>query len=164
MTIRTLLVPLLALLLGACGFHLRGQEGMPFHTLYLDASNPNTLFIGDLRRSLEDNRITLVNSAEQADVVLNIASETPDKQILTLGATGRVTEFRLVYRISLRAYDLRKHDWLPAEEITTQRDLSYDDTEILAKESEEQLLYQGMRSDMVEQIVRRLSHAKPLPQ
>lgn len=164
MMMRALLVPLLALLLGACGFHLRGQEGMPFHTLYLDAGDPNTLLIGDLRRSLEDNHITLVNSAEQADVVLNIVSETSDKQILTLGATGRVTEFRLIYRVSLRAYDLKKQDWLRAEEIATQRDFSYDDTLILAKESEERLLYQSMRSDMVEQIIRRLSHAKPMPQ
>jgi LPS-assembly lipoprotein len=41
------------------------------------------------------------------------------------------------------------------------RDYSYDDTEILAKESEETLLYQSMRSEMVQQIVRQLSRAKP---
>jgi len=33
-----------------------------------------------------------------------------------------------------------------------------------AKEAEEALLYQSMRSDMVRQIVRRLSRAKPQPQ
>lgn len=160
---RTLLL-LTTLLLAACGFHLRGQAGMPFGTLYLDAANPNTAFIADLRHSLEANKVRLVSSAEQADVVLNIVSEIPEKQILTLGGSGRVTEFQLRYRVSLRAYDLKQRDWIPAEEITMRRDYFYDDTKILAKEAEESLLYQSMRSDMVQQIVRRLSRAKPQPQ
>jgi LPS-assembly lipoprotein len=44
------------------------------------------------------------------------------------------------------------------------RNYTYDDAMILAKEAEENLLYQSMRGDMVQQIVRRLSHAKPQPQ
>jgi len=152
------------LLLSACGFHLRGQAGMPFATLYLDAANPNTALIGDLRSNLEANKIRLVNSAEQADVVLNIVSEIPEKHILTLGGSGRVNEFQLIYRVSLRAYDLRQQDWIPAEDMVLRRDYTYSDTQVLAKESEEALIYQSMRSDMVQQILRRLSHAKPQPQ
>ena len=155
---------LTTLLLTACGFHLHGQAGMPFNTLYLDAASASTPFIADLRRNLEANKVKLVNTAEQADVVLNIVSEIPEKQILTLGGSGRVNEFQLHYRVSLRAYDLKQQDWIPAEEIVLRRDYSYDDTKILAKEAEEALLYQSMRSDMVQQIVRRLSRAKPQPQ
>lgn len=161
---RMIALLLTALLLTACGFHLRGQAGMPFTTLYLDAANPNTPLIVDLRRNLEANKVKLVNKADQADVVLNIVSEIPDKQILTLGGSGRVSEFQLIYRVSLRAYDNQLRDWIPAEEMVLRRDYSYDDTKILAKEAEEALLYQTMRSDMVQQIVRRLSHAKPQPQ
>ena len=160
---RTLLI-LTVLLLTACGFHLRGQAGMPFKTLYLDAPNSNTPFVNDLRRNLEANKVKLVGSAEQADVILNIVSELPDKQILTLGGSGRVNEFELRYRVSLRAYDLKGMDWIPAEEMMLRRDYSYDDTKVLAKEQEEMLLYQSMISDMVQQVVRRLSRAKPIPQ
>lgn len=160
---RTLLL-LTVLLLTACGFHLRGQAGMPFNALYLDAANSGTPFIADLRRNLEANKVRLVSTAEQADVVLNIVSEIPEKQILTLGGSGRVNEFQLRYRVSLRAYDLKGQDWIPAEEVMLRRDYVYDDTKVLAKEAEETLLYQSMRSDMVQQIVRRLSRAKPQPQ
>jgi len=155
---------LTTLLLTACGFHLRGQAGMPFNTLYMDAANPGTPFIADLRRNLEANKVRLVNSAKEADVVLNIVLEIPEKQILTLGGSGRVNEFQLRYRVSLRAYDLKQQDWIPAEEMVLRRDYIYDDTQVLAKEAEEILLYQSMRSDMVQQIVRRLSRAKPQPQ
>jgi len=152
-----------ALLLSACAFHLREQMAMPFKTLYLDAENPNTPFISDLRRSLDANHVQLVSSASEADVVLKIVFESADKQILTLGSNGRVNEFRLSYRISLRAYDLKQQDWIPAEEMEMHRDFSYDDTIVLAKEAEAALLYKSMRSDMVQQIMRRLSRAKPQP-
>lgn len=161
---RLLILLLMSLLLTACGFHLRGQAGMPFNTLYLDAANSGTPFIADLRRNLEANKVKLVSTAEQADVVLNIVSEISEKQILTLGGSGRVNEFQLRYRLSLRAYDLKGQDWIPAEEVMLRRDYVYDDTKVLAKEAEETLLYQSMRSDMVQQIVRRLSRAKPQPQ
>jgi LPS-assembly lipoprotein len=152
------------LMLSSCAFHLREQADMPFKTLYLEAENPKTLFIADLRRSLEANDVKLASAAAQADVILNIVFERPEKQILTLGGDGRVNEFRLSYKISLRAYDLKQLDWMPAEEIYLYRDFSYDDSIVLAKEAEEALLYQNMRSDMVQQIVRRLSRAKPQQQ
>ena len=159
-----LLVLLTAVMLTACGFHLRGQAGMPFDTLYLNAANPGTPFIAELRRNLEANKVRLVGSADKADVVLNIVFEIPEKQILTLGGSGRVNEFQLRYRVSMHAYDLKQREWIPAEEMILRRDYIYDDTQILAKEAEEALLYQSMRSDMVQQIVRRLSRAKPQAQ
>ena len=160
---RLLLIAIIILLTG-CGFHLRGQADFPFETLYLKTSNPGTAFIGDLRRNLEANRVTLVDSAEEADVVLDIVYEVADKQVLTLGGDGRVNEFRLNYRVSLRAYDLKQQEWIPAEEFVQRRDLTFDDTQILAKEAEDKLLQKNMRSDMVQQIMRRLGRAKPLPQ
>jgi LPS-assembly lipoprotein len=151
----------LAMLLTACGFHLRGDVMMPFKTLYIEAANPLSPLIIELRRNLESSHVHLVEKAEQAEVVLNVSSEIPEKKILTLGGSGRVSEYLLGYRVSLRAYDQTQREWLPAVELQLSRDFTYDDTQILAKESEEATLYQSMRSDMVQQIMRRLSHAKP---
>jgi LPS-assembly lipoprotein len=63
--------------------------------------------------------------------------------------------------VTLSAYDKQEQIWMPEEELTLYRNFTYDDTKILAKESEEKLLVQSLRSDMVQQIVRRLSRAKP---
>jgi LPS-assembly lipoprotein len=147
------------LLLDACGFHLRGQVFIPFETIYLQATNPNSPFISELRRNLESGKVKIVDSPDKAELALDIVSENTQKQVLTLGADGRVNEFRLFFRVSLRAYDHEK-DWIPAEEIALRRDYSYDDTKVQAKEAEETLLYQSMRSEMVQQIMRRLSRAK----
>jgi LPS-assembly lipoprotein len=164
MGLRSYLLLTLALLLGACGFHLRAQAAMPFKTIYLAAANQDSPFTKELRRNLEENNLRLVSAAEQADIVLDIVSETPDKQILSLSGSGRVNEFKLLYRVSLRAHDLKQQEWIPAEEFVMRRDYYYDDKNVAAMEAQETLLYQSMRSDMVQQIIRRLSRAKPQPQ
>lgn len=156
------LVLLSVILLTACGFHLRGEARMPFASLYIEAASPNSPLIAEIRRDLEANNVKLVSTPDKADVILNIASDTTDKQILTLGGSGRVSEFQLRYRVSLRAYDREQREWLAADELQLNRDFSYNDAQILAKEAEEALLYQTMRSDMAQQIIRRLSHAKPV--
>ena len=166
MAMRTiLLVPvlMLTLLLGACSFHLRGEGAfaLPFQTLYVKSANDYSPFITELKRAIEVSSVQITDSPEQAQLTLHIVSETQDRQILSLSGGGRVREYRLQYRISLRAYDLKQQDWLAPEEITLRRDFSYDDTQILAKEQEEALLYQNMRGDAVQQVLRRLNHAKP---
>ncbi len=137
---------------------------MPFKSIFLDTTNPKSPFITELRRDLESSQVKLTGTAEQADVVLKIVSEFSDTQILTLSSSGRVTEYRLIYRVSLRAYDHKKQEWIPAEIMELHRDYTYDDTIVLAKESEAALLTHSMRSEMADQIVRRLSRAKPQPQ
>ncbi len=155
---------LLALSLAGCGFHLRGHnkqvQNFPFTSLHLKSATPSP-FVSDLQSSLELYKIKLTATAAEADLTLDIASEATDKQILALSGAGQVLEFQLRYRVSLRAYDKQLNDWLPAGEISLQRTLTYDAAQVLAKEQEEALLFNDMRSDAVQQVMRRLSRAKP---
>ena len=154
----------LTLSLSACGFHLRGHDlqsaAFPFKSLYLKYS-AQTPFITDLQNNLQLYKITLATSSEQADLTLDISGENSSKKILALSGAGQVLEYELRYRVSLRAYDKQMQEWMPADEILLLRTLTYDATQILAKEQEEVLLYRDMRSDAVQQIMRRLSRAKP---
>ena len=53
---------------------------------------------------------------------------------------------------------------MPQTSIALTRDITFADTDVLAKEAEEQLLFRDMQSDMVQQILRRLAAAKrPTP-
>jgi len=162
--IQMLVMLIAAVLLTGCGFHLRGQATMQFKTLYLDAANPGTALIRELRSSLEANKVELLDSPKQADVVLNIVSEMPDKQILTLDASGHVNEFELYYRVSLRGYDQQHNDLIPAEVIAMHVDFPYDSNHVMAMSTQESMLYQSMRTDMVQRIVQRLSRIKLKPE
>jgi LPS-assembly lipoprotein len=156
---------LLVLALMGCGFHLRGHSAfaLPFQRLFVQTSNEYAPFVNELKIAIKANDVEITKTPEQAQLTLQIVSEVADKQILSLSSAGRVLEYRLQYRVSLRAFDQKQHEWLAPQEITLRRDYSYDDTQLLAKQQEEALLYQNMRTDAVQQVMRRLNHAKPAP-
>jgi LPS-assembly lipoprotein len=47
-------------------------------------------------------------------------------------------------------------------EIVQQRDISFNESAVLAKEAEEVLLYRDMQSDIVQQLLRRLAAVRPV--
>ncbi len=159
MTVRALLLSVV-LLLSACGFHLRGQTQFPFHSVYIQAP-AETPFVAALRRGLSANKVDVMTAPGNSDLTLDIAYEATDRQIIALSGAGHVIDYLLRYKVSLRAYDRQHDEWLPATEITLQRDLPYDDTQVLAKEQEAAMLYGEMRTDAAQQVLRRLSLAKP---
>jgi len=144
----------------ACGFHLRGEAHYPFETMFLN-SPPALPITTELKRSLEAAGSTkLVSAADKAQVVLDISSVEDNKQILSLSGGGKVREFLLTKRILFRVHDNEGNDWLPAAEVLVRRTYTYNDTEALAKEAQEQRLWREMQGDAVQQIVRRLQAAK----
>ncbi len=150
--------------LSACGLHLRGHgaadKQFAFHSIYIKAPGETT-FTKTLRRNLASYKLAVQTAPGQSDLTLDVVYETTDKQITALNASGHVIEYLLRYRVSLRAFDRQNKDWLPASEITLQRILPYDDTLVLAKQQEELMLYDDMRMDAAQQVLRRLSYARP---
>ena len=88
-------------------------------------------------------------------------SEAREKHILSLSAAGRAREFQLRYRVGFRVHDGKGGDFLPASQVQLTRDVTFNDSAVLAKETEEQLLYRDMQFDMVQLIMRRLAAAQP---
>jgi LPS-assembly lipoprotein len=147
----------LAATLSACGFHLRNQQDLPFATMYVEASGYSA-FVADLKRAISAGTKTrIVEQADQAQASLSVLSEGREKVILSLSGGGKVREFQLRYKVSYRLRDPGGKDLLATGEILLKRDLIYDDTQVLAKESEENLLYRDMQGDAVQQLLRRLS-------
>ena len=150
----------IALLVAACGFQLRGSATLPFSTLYVQAP-PTSQFATQLKRAVRSGSGTrIAERPEQAEVILHIMNELQEKQILSLGGGGRVSEYQLRYRVSFRLTDSKNREHIPASEIVLRRDYSFSDDQALSKESEEALLYRDMRNDAVHQLVRRLQAAK----
>jgi LPS-assembly lipoprotein len=136
---------------------------VPFDTLYIpDAKTGIAL---DLKRNIEaGTNAKVVDDPKKADAILELSGESREKIILSLTGTGRVREFRLRYRMGYRVHDGKGGEYVPPSVVQLQRDVTYDDSAILAKEAEEQLLFRDMQTDMVQQVLRRLSSAeRPQP-
>jgi len=152
---RHVLVFLLAMLAG-CGFRLRGTADVPFQALYVPNSEAGIAL--DLKRNVQaGTQAKVVADAKQADAILVFSEEIREKNILSLTSAGRVREFQLRYRVGFRVHDGKGGDYVPQTQIALTRDITFNDTDVLAKEAEEQLLFRDMQSDMVQQIMRRLA-------
>jgi len=154
----------LAAFLPACGFQLRGTAALPFDTLYMPPITTAGIAL-DLKRSIQSGtRTTVVDDVKKAEAVLEFSQEAREKHILSLAATGRVREFQLRYRVAFRVHDGKGGEFLPLSTVELTREVTFNDTEVLAKETEEQLLYRDMQFDMVQQIMRRIAASqRPKP-
>jgi LPS-assembly lipoprotein len=153
------LVALLGLV-SACGFRPAGLVTMPFERLYVPTGDYAS-FAAEFRRYLESGSKTqLTGRPDQAQAVLEILNERRERLILSLSETGRVREYLLRYRVSYRLLDATRRELIPNTEIVLQRDLTYDDTELLGKENEAELLYKDMQNDAVLQLARQLAAAR----
>ena len=154
---RFVLLTLASLLIAGCGFQLRGQADLPFERIYVETEG-FSLFAAELRRVVQTgNAVEVMDTAEQAQVVLKVLADRREKTILSLSRSGSVSEFQLLYQVSYRVMDNRMKDLVAPSEISLRRIMTYDDTEILGKESEEQMLFSDMQDDAVQQMLRRLS-------
>jgi len=158
------LAVLALLALAGCGFQLRGAADLPFETIHVPGATGGIAL--DLKRNIQSGtRTRVVDDPGQAQAVLQFIEEARLKEVLSLTTAGRVREFRLIYRVGFRVHDGKGAEFLPASAINLTRDVTFNDAEILAKESEEALLYRDMQFDMVQQVMRRLEAARrPKPQ
>lgn len=145
-------------IVAGCGFQLRGESPLPFSSAYVEAA-PNSPLAPLLRRALDANR-KLALSKEWAAVSIRLGGESREKNILTLSGTGKVREFRLIHRVNVSAVDKEGREVLAPSLIQLNRDFSYSDEQIMAKEAEEALLHKEMEQDILRQIMRRLGYVQ----
>lgn len=155
---------LAAWLLAACGFHLRGADDqftLPFKTIYLGF--PETSLLGiELRRNIRaSDHTTVLSDPKSAQAILEVLSESRAKTILSLNSQGLVREYSLNYVLRFRVRDHLGKELLAPTEIALKRSISFNESQVLAKEGEEAMLFRDMQSDLVQQILRRLAAIKP---
>lgn len=151
-------------LLAACGFQLRRAPDFAFDAILVGAP-PNSPLANELRRNIASTGKVQVLEAAQLDkaqVVLDLLQEQREKVVVGLNATGQVREFQLRTRVRFRLRTPRGKELIPDTELLQQRDISFSESAVLSKESEENLLYRDMQSDLVQQLMRRLAAVKAL--
>lgn len=152
---------LLTSLLAGCGFQLRGSADLPFARLYIDG-NRNSVFVNDLARNIRSASHTqLTEKPQDAEAVLALQYEARLKDILSIGADGRVREFRLLYRVIYQLKDSKGVALAPPAAIVLHRDITFNDADVLAKEAEEGMMFADMQRDAVQLLLRRLTAFKP---
>ena len=162
-----------AMLLAGCGFKLRGAATYAFDTIAVNASQ-NGAIAAELRNALGSRLRENVASAASktagtsatapapAQVTIEILQELRERSVAGVNAAGQVRELQLRIRVKFRLRNASGKDIIEDTEILQQRDISFNESAVLAIEVEEALLYRNMQTDIVQQLLRRLAAVKSI--
>jgi len=152
-----------AVALVGCGFKLRSSQTYAFQTLAVTPER-NGLVAADLIRYFGKAIVPLVpvRGSEPPQVIVDILQEVRDKTVVGVNASGQVREFQLRLRLQFRVRLPDGRELIGLTEISQQRDISFNESAVLAKEAEEVLLFRDMQNDILQQLLRRLAAIKSL--
>jgi LPS-assembly lipoprotein len=146
--------------LTGCGFELRKPPRYAFSTMYSGIPIVSPFGV-KLKRSLESSgQVEVINDprqVERTEVIFDQLFELREKVVVGRTSTGAIREFQLRLRYRFRVRSRNGVELIPDTEITLNRDINFNETGALSKESEEALLYKDMENDLVLQIQRRLA-------
>ena len=149
--------------LAGCGFQLRSSQTFAFQTLAVTPER-NGLVAADLIRYFGKSVVPLVpvRGSEPPQVIVDVLQEAREKNVVGINASGQVREFQLRLRLQFRMRLPDGRELIAPTEISQQRDISFNESAVLAKEAEEVLLFRDMQNDLLQQLLRRLAAIKSL--
>jgi LPS-assembly lipoprotein len=169
------LLLLVAAMLSACGFNVRGsarQSGDQIvGDVFLFEAEPVSVAV-QLRNALTAQQVRFVPKADQADTIIILDNEKLSRRVASVSASGRVSEYELLHAVDLRVlrssegFDLDQVDSAKlaaelidvseAQTVSVIRDYTYDETDVLAKDDEEQILREEMQQELLRHLVLRI--------
>ena len=152
------MLALTALLLAACGFQMRGATNVPpeMARTYIAAEDQRSLFYRRLRDSLRGAGVNVVDTPVEATAIFSIMSDIPGQRVLSVSARNVPREYEVFYSIF---YSVATEDvtLLEPRSQTLTRDYTWDETQVLGKEKEEELLREAIVDDLVRIVLIQLS-------
>jgi len=152
------LAALFALLLSACGFHLREPLTLPpdLAGVQIVARDPYSPLAQALTRSLERSGLEVPESRGPGVALLEILSERWESQAISVDQFGRAQEFTLRYAAVFRLEDGRGEELVPRQIIELSRDYVSLPSDSTGSESEREMLSREMQREMAAAVLRRV--------
>lgn len=146
------------LMLGACGFHLKGQSGALHTPAYKNwRIEGGQALQFPLETALHQVSVRVTDTGG-APMTLRINNISQRKETYTITRAAAINEYLLVLTVEAQVLKHGEPAGRPMT-VSVRRILDYADNEILGKQ-EEETLWAEMRQDAAEQIVRRLTFLK----
>jgi LPS-assembly lipoprotein len=149
--------------LGGCGFKLRASQAMAFNTIAVTPERGAGV-AADLARYFSASLKPVAPGKGEAapEVILDIVRELREKTVVGVNTSGQVREYQLRLAVTFKLRTPQGRELIAPTEIEQRRDISFNESAVLAKEAEEVLLYRDMQTDIVQQLLRRLAAVKNL--
>ena len=143
-------------LAAGCNFKLRQPPKLAFETIALLGFAPRSPLADELKRQLLQ-QVRVIDAPDKAQIVLHALTDTREKSVVASTSAAQVRELQLRLKFHFRADTPGGRALIPRVEMLLKRDLSYSESQALAKEVEEAELFREMQADVVAQVLRRLA-------
>jgi LPS-assembly lipoprotein len=153
-----LVILLVSMSLGACGFHLRGANDfeLELSEIYIVVSDN----YGDLHRMLNgaftQAGVTVVTTPSDLAYNLSVSGERHTRRAVATTRTISVSEYELRLEVRIALTNLSGEEIFPMSTLGTERIYTFDRGSLVGSIAEEKLLREEMRADLVRQILRRV--------
>ncbi|HXW10230.1 MAG TPA: LPS assembly lipoprotein LptE [Steroidobacteraceae bacterium] len=143
--------------LTGCGFHLQGAGQLPEDSrrVYISTSDELTPFAVELRRAIERSGGTIASGSAAADLVVRIERDRSGRRVLSVSARNTPQEYEIYYNVEYTV-DREGEQVVERQPLELIRNLSFDQSQLLAKDREEAILRDAMARDLAMLVVRRL--------
>ncbi len=157
---RCTLTLLLAALAG-CGFQLRGGAGgssLPdaWQPMHLNTPSPNSELSRVVRTRFTASGIRWLPASEAA-YWLELGNERFNQRNLSINAQARAAEFELTLRARFAVRDSDGNLLLPPDDAIVTKQMENDPRNVVGKAEEIRILRSEMRTELAQQIMRRIS-------
>lgn len=147
------------LTLTGCGFQLRGSSPVPAALQPLAIDCPASLpgqFCQSLREQLELGGIELRNPG-QADYLLRLSDYRQDRRASAITAQAAAAEYILRHTVAMELLTKDQIPLIATTDLSASETYRYDETNVLAKQREEDELRQQLGDRLAQQVIFRLA-------
>jgi LPS-assembly lipoprotein len=143
--------------LAGCGFHLQGAMELPAANrhIYLYTADEITPFAIELRRAIERAGGSMAPTASAAGTVVRITRDRSGRRVLSVSARNTPQEYEVYYAVEYTV-DRAGQEILETQPLELTRNMSFDETQVLAKDREEAILLEAMARDLATLVLRRI--------
>lgn len=147
----------LGLVIAGCGFQLQGALTVPaeMQRTYLATDDEYSIFYRRLRAQLVANGVDIIDSPEETAATLSIHVDDTGQRVLSVSARNVPTEYEVFYSVE---YSIASGAGIlqPRRFLTQTRDYTYDETLVLGKAHEEQVLRESIADDLVRIVLKQI--------
>lgn len=159
--LRNALLAVLAAVIAGCGFQLQGRQVLPesLSTVAIETTDAQSEFTQALRESIDASGGRVVATGSQVPAgaaTVVVTRDTVTERVLSVSSRNIPTDYELTYTVDL-AVRSGGRELMEQETFTLSRVYSFDETRLLAKEREKDILVQALARDMASVVARRLS-------
>ncbi len=154
---RAVLVPGALLALAGCGFHLQGAGALPaaMGKTYVTSPHAHSEFLQTLTDTLRQRGTEVLREPEESAAVLDIAADDTGQRVLSVSARNIPREYEVYYTVTF-SLKLAGENVIDHETLVVTRSYTFDETQVLAKAAEEDVLRRALAEDLARRVVRRI--------